>query len=208
MANADGVLAGRAEGVALDDTGREQAKGLADALASLEIAAAYTSPVQRCRETAAAAGLEPDVDPAFTECDYGEWTNRSLVELGVEPLWKEIQTTPSSVRFPGGESMAAMQQRVVAGIDALHQRHGADEVVVVFSHGDPIKAALAHLLGVPFDEFQRIHVAPASVSIAVTATEGSRPLVVCVNGNAGSLRHVATSGPALGGGDVAPGSTS
>lgn len=204
-ANADGVLAGRMPGVSLDDVGRRQAEQLRALLAGAQVTAAYTSPVERCRQTAEIAGF-PDalVLEELTECDYGEWTGAKLQSLANEAVWTEIQDTPSRVTFPGGETMAGMFERVTGAATDLAGRHGPEDTVVVFSHGDPIKAILAHAFGMPLDEFQRVHVAPGGVS--VIDYRAGQPMVLCVNagGDIGPmLRSDAT--PTVGGGDVAGG---
>ena len=202
-ANADGVLAGRAEGVELDEKGRLQATGLQDLLAGAPIAAAYCSPSLRCRQTATLLG-QPDAEilPGLDECDYGAWTNRKLMELAVEPLWSTIQQSPSAVVFPDGESMEDMRARAVGAIADIRSRHGKGDTVVVVSHGDVIKAILSDALAQGFDDFQRLNVAPASVSIVDYGHE--RPFVVCINANsdvAGLL--AAPVAPVVGGGDIA-----
>lgn len=205
-ANAAGVLAGRADGVELDDTGRDQARALAVLLDGVTVSAAYTSPILRCRQTAELAGLaDAVVVDGLTECDYGDWTNRGLSGLAGEPLWAQIQRDPAGVRFPGGESMQGMQDRVVAAVEAILGQHGPDDVVAVVSHGDPIKSYLSHALGQRFNDFQRLNVAPASVSI-VHHADGQPPFVVCINAHsdvAASLR--APAAPVVGGGDTAGG---
>ncbi len=202
-ANADGILAGRMPGIALDEVGRRQAAELGDLLSGANLAAVYTSPVERCRETAALAGFpEADVVEALTECDYGDWTGSKLESLVGEPVWAEIQATPSLVTFPGGESMSAMFDRVTLAATTLAERHGPDGTVVVFSHGDPIKAILAHAFGMPRDEFQRVHVAPGGISVIEYRPE--RPMVLCVNaGGPIAALLAALSAPTVGGGDVA-----
>lgn len=200
-ANADGVLAGRADGVELDDVGREQARALGELLAGSGIAAAYRSPILRCAQTAAELGF-PDavaVD-GLTECDYGDWTNRRLAELTDEPLWRTIQASPSQVRFPGGESMLEMRDRCVAAVAEIVGRH-PDETVLLVSHGDPIKAIISDALGQRFDDFQRLGVAPASVSV-VSHVPGRAPFVVCMNANTDVPALLAPRQvPVVGGGD-------
>ena len=66
--------------------------------------------------------------------------------------------------FPGGESIREMQSRMVAALDAVVADHPGETVVVV-SHADPIKAAIAHYTGMHLDLFQRIVVSPASVTV-------------------------------------------
>ncbi|HMQ64960.1 MAG TPA: MSMEG_4193 family putative phosphomutase [Arachnia sp.] len=201
-ANADGVLAGRSEGIGLDGVGRAQADALRAAFDGVRIAAAYTSPLQRCRETAALAGF-PEAEPvdALTECDYGAWTGRALAELAKDPAWAEIQGRPSTVTFPGGEAMAEMARRSVAAVADLVSRHDGG-VVLAVSHGDPIKAILADALAVGLDDFQRLHVNPAGISVIEWAPE--RPMVLAMNvgGGLGALLGAAVV-PTVGGGDVA-----
>jgi probable phosphomutase (TIGR03848 family) len=194
-ANTAGVLAGRTPGVHLDDAGVKQAAAVGERLAGVRLAAAVTSPLERCRETTReitgrqAARLRASAEKQLSECDYGDWQGRSLKDLAKEKLWKTVQTQPSAATFPGGESMRAMQDRAVAAIrrhDArIGAEHGADAVWIAVSHGDVIKSILADALGTHLDLFQRIHVDPASVSI-VSYTD-TRPFVLGTNTHGGDL---------------------
>ncbi|MDQ3761451.1 MAG: MSMEG_4193 family putative phosphomutase [Actinomycetota bacterium] len=193
-ANSAGVLAGRTQGVTLDDHGRAQAQLLVERLTPLPLAAVMSSPLQRCRETVAplaqARELEVTVDDRFIEVDYGEWTGRELRKLGKEPLWKVVQVHPSAAVFPGGEGLAALQARAVAAArewdTKLAAEHGPQVMWLVCTHGDIIKAVLADALGMHLDAFQRIVVNPCSVS-AISYTE-TRPFVQRVNDCGDSLQ--------------------
>ena len=194
-ANASGVLAGRTPGVRLDDVGSDQALRAAERLAGVPLARIVTSPLERCRQTAVAiARAQADrpavrTDKGLTECDYGEWQGRALKDLAKEKLWKAVQVQPSSVEFPGGETMRAMQDRGVAAVRrhdaAVEAEHGPGAVWVAVSHGDVIKAILADALGTHLDLFQRLHVDPASLSM-VRFTE-TRPFVLGLNTHEGKL---------------------
>ncbi|VXB14885.1 histidine phosphatase family protein [Aeromicrobium sp. 9AM] len=194
-ANASGILAGRAAGVALDQTGKDQSVRVGERLAQLPLAGVVSSPLERCRQTAAAildhqAGSPAEqVDEGITECDYGDWQGRALGDLAKEDLWSVVQTQPSAAVFPGGESLATMQARAVAAIrryDAeFTAEHGPHAVWVAVSHGDIIKSILADALGMHLDLFQRINVNPASASV-VRYSPG-RPDVVAVNTDSGDL---------------------
>ena len=179
------VLAGRTAGVHLDDRGRGQARNLAGRIATLPLAAVVTSPLERCVETAdaiAAAQAAPPqrhADERLIECDYGDWTGRALKELVRDPLWKLVQTQPSAVRFPNGESLPEVAARAGQAVRDWDARLGADALWVACSHGDVIKAVLADALGLHLDQFQRIVVDPCSTSI-VRYTD-SRPYVMRVN---------------------------
>ncbi|MEX1163633.1 MAG: MSMEG_4193 family putative phosphomutase [Nitriliruptor sp.] len=176
-------LGGWTPGVHLDEGGVAQAQAVADRLASLPIAAVYASPLERTQETAKHVakvhGLRVRTRRAIGEVDYGDWTDRPLKELRREKLWKVIQATPSRVTFPGGGSIRGAQQRAVDALESLAAEHGDDTIVVV-SHADVIKAVLAHLLGMPLDTFQRLHIAPASVSV-VHLADGAPPVVSRIN---------------------------
>jgi probable phosphomutase (TIGR03848 family) len=195
-ANTAGVLAGRTPGVELDEHGRAQAETLVERLAQLPLAAVVSSPLQRCLDTvaplAAARQSEVTIDDRFVEVDYGEWTGRELSKLAKEPLWKVVQTHPSGAVFPGGEGLAALQARAVAGVrewDAkLAAEHGPEVLWLVCTHGDIIKAVLADALGVHLDGFQRIVANPCSVS-AVSYTQ-TRPFVQRMNDCCDDLRSL------------------
>lgn len=163
------VLPGRAPGLHLSDVGRQQAREVAERIDALPLAAIYTSPMERARETAAPTaekfGLEPQVMDDLIECEFGEWTGQKLIDLYKLPEWKTVQQQPSTFRFPGGESFTEMQQRMAAAVEEIAARH-TGEVVALFSHADPLKAVVAHLGGIPLDSFQRISIDTASISVA------------------------------------------
>ncbi len=183
-ANADGVLAGRTPGVPLDERGRSQAEQLAERLAEVPLRAVVHSPLERCAQTAAilvanrGSGPQPVPDPRLLECDYGAWTGGRLADLAHEPLWATIMRTPSAVRFPGGERMAGMAARAVACAEQWGRGGGASDHVALVTHGDVVKAILSHALGQRLDRFQRIAVAPGSLSVVAWADP---PVVLAMN---------------------------
>ncbi len=177
------VLPGRAPGLHLSDRGREQAERVSERLAGLRVDGLYSSPLERTCETAepaaARTGLEVNEDAGLIECDFGEWTGAALPDLAALPQWQSVQHTPSTFRFPNGESFTQMQARMVRTLEVLRTAHPGG-VVVCFSHADPIKAAVAHALGTHLDLFQRIVISPGSVSV-VSYVEGQAPAVLMVN---------------------------
>lgn len=202
-ANAAGTLTGRLPGVRLDEVGTEQAVRAAERLSGVPLAAVVSSPLERCRQTAKAivgARDEPirvTTDRGITECDYGAWQGRPLKELSKEMLWSAVQTQPSAVAFPDGESMSGMQARAVAAVRrhdaALETEHGPGAVWVAVSHGDVIKSVLADALGMHLDLFQRLQVDPASIS--VIRYTAARPYVLATNTHAGDLSWLAPARP-------------
>lgn len=194
--NAEGRLAGWSPGIGLDDTGAAQARAVAARLLDTGLAAVVASPLQRCQETAAAVLAAQPADRAVArhteeglgEARYGAWTGRSLSELAKEPLWRDVQERPSTVTFPpaddfASESMADMQRRATNAMadwdTRIEAEHGPAAIWVAVSHGDVIKAILADALATSLDDFQRIVVDPASLSIVHRTAE--RPFVLRTN---------------------------
>jgi len=176
-----------APGPALSEAGKAQAEEAAQMIARRRaglpaMARIYSSPLVRTRETAGALAKALDLEvvevPGLADCDTGEWAGAALKQLAKKPEWPTVVHYPSGFRFPGGESMAEMQYRAVSTVKGLADAHEGQTVVVV-SHADPIKAVLADALGMHFDQFQRIVVAPASV-IALSYGEAG-PAVMLVN---------------------------
>ena len=212
------TLAGRSEGVELDEKGTAQAAALVDRLDGLQIKALVRSPLLRCRLTleplAAALGLDPVVDDRLAEVDYGQWTGRKISELVTEPLWSVVQQQPSAAVFPDGEGLAAVQSRAVAAVREHDRRlaaeHGTDVLWVACTHGDVIKSVVADALGSHLDSFQRIVADPASMSV-IRYTD-ARPFVLHVNHTGAQLGSAVTAvradaGSASGSDAVVGGST-
>jgi 2,3-bisphosphoglycerate-dependent phosphoglycerate mutase len=197
-ANAEGILAGRAAGVGLDDLGREQADAVAQRLAVLPLARIVTSPLKRTVQTAQAlstaqsSAMAPVRDSGLVECGYGSWTGRSLSSLAREPLWRTVQVQPSAVTFPDGEAMADMMHRAVSTVrrhDAqVSAEHSPTAIWAAVSHGDVIKAIVADALGLHLDAFQRIMVSPASVCV-IRYTE-HRPFLAHLNDTGSDLSRL------------------
>jgi len=189
------VLPGRAPGLHLAPRGIAQAQRVAERLSELDSApsALYVSPLERTRETAApiaaALHLRMKADRGLLECDFGDWTGKTLASLRKRPEWRAVQHAPSTFRFPAGESFTEMQLRIWTTLERLARSHPGDTIVVV-SHADPIKAAVTYAQGVPLDLFQRTVISTCSISAVVLT--GSTPVVLSVN-NTGSLKELIAS---------------
>lgn len=190
-ANTKGVLAGRRPGVHLDDHGRAQAQSAAERLADVRLDLMVSSPLERCLQTVepVAAGRRRKVvtDDGLIEADYGSWSGKKLSTLAKEPLWPVIQNHPSSVTFPGrsGESMIDMAARAAGAVRRFNAKVGPDGVWLACSHGDVIKSIVADALGLHLDQFQRIVIDPASITI-IRYTQ-HRPFVVITNSTSGPI---------------------
>ena len=183
------VLPGRKPGLHLSDDGRKQAEAAAARIGKLKrVSAIYASPLERARETAMpiarVRGLALRIERGLLELDVGRWTGERLDRVSKRPEWSTVQRHPSGFRFPDGESFMEMQARMTDTLGRLVERHRGG-VIVAVSHADPIKAALAHALGMHLDLFQRLAIAPGSITTIAYA--GGPPMVLGVNALADGL---------------------
>jgi probable phosphomutase (TIGR03848 family) len=173
-ANAAGILSGRLPDVHLSEKGLKQAEDLALRLGNFPVSNVRISPMERCFETIAPwinsfvlpknVNFEPIIDHELTEVDYGAWSGRKLASLSKNKLWKTVQESPSRMYFPNGEGIAEMQSRAMKSVHEAVSTKARGAAVIV-SHGDVIKSIVASALGMHLDEFQRIIIDPASISI-------------------------------------------
>ncbi len=167
----ESTLVGRTPGVPLDDRGIAQARAAGERIRSVPVEAIVSSPIERCRETAAivASARQPipevTFDDRLAEVDYGDWTGRTFKELHREPLWKTVVAHPAEVIFPNGEPLRAMATRAVAAVRDWNDRLGPDATWVLVGHADPIRAILADALGLHFEGYQHLVVGPGSLSV-------------------------------------------
>ena len=179
VANEKNLLAGRTPGIALSKTGRDQALQLVNRLGAITFDEIAVSPMQRCRET-----IDPWLtfsdgksrvvtDDSISEVDYGSWSGKSLASLRRKSEWKVVQDFPSQMVFPEGESLLEMQGRALSGFYRLNSVKGKGPRLLV-SHGDVIKSIVAHCLGMHLDQFQRLVIEPASITIIDTDNGMSR----------------------------------
>ena len=178
-----GKLAGRLAGVHLNEEGIAQAEALGRRLADAPLKCIYSSPMDRTMETAAAIAahhppLTVQAREEITEVEYGDWQGKAIGELQRRKMWGVVQEYPSRAVFPNGETMRAVQVRIVNAIEAFVRRH-PDQMIALVFHADLIKMALAHYLGMHLDVFQRIVISPASISTLHLGH--SRPFIVGVN---------------------------
>jgi probable phosphoglycerate mutase len=172
-------LVGRLPGIHLNQQGREQAEELARLLASAPIQAVFSSPLERAVETAEplarALNLPVQTDPDLLEIDYGDWQGRTFKQIRRSKFWRQVGQNPAEIRFPGGETFREAQQRAVAALEKIAQ--GRDMVAIV-THADMILLALAHYLNIPLNDFHRLEIQPASISVIELKDGRSRILHV------------------------------
>jgi broad specificity phosphatase PhoE len=174
-------IPGRLQGVGLNDAGHSQAREWSQRF-DVQLDAIYSSPQQRARETvaplAARLGLPVRIAHEFDEIDFGRWTGESMERVQAwRQEWRVWMEQRSQATPPGGEPFAQVARRVMAGVDRLAREH-PDQTVLVLSHGDVIKAAVASVLGLSLDLLEQFDVAPVSMSVVLASGEWRKVKVV------------------------------
>ena len=168
-------LSGRNPGIALSAAGVTAATELASNLAAKEVDAVYSSPIQRCRETAAILArphkMRPRVRQSLIEVEYGAWSGRTLRSLYRLRAWKSLMEDPIGFRFPEGETLDEVRRRSVRSVEQLASKHQKETVLAV-SHGDVIRSIVAHSLNGSTELIHRLHVSPLGVTVLETGPEG------------------------------------
>ena len=161
-----GLLLGRTD-PPLDDEGRRQAERLGDTVGRVD--RVITSPLLRALATAEAIDGPVEVDERWIELDYGEFDGRPVKDSDTS-TWAEWRSDP---RFtpPGGETLAALGERVRAACEDVADAAAEGDIVVV-SHVSPIKAAVAWVLSAGDDVTWHMFVAPASITRAAVTPRG------------------------------------
>jgi probable phosphoglycerate mutase len=195
-----GRLPGQLPNIHLNEEGRNQAAALGIALKAAPLAAVYASHLERAMETAYAVarhhGLAVNIDPRFADTNAGDVGGMVVNDIGrderFKAAWDVVVKKPTEGRLPGGESLVEMHDRVMLALADVVARHadpppakdadGKDTYapphqIMIVMHADTVKAALAHYLGMPFNNFQRVGVNPASFS-AVVVDNANKPLNV------------------------------
>jgi probable phosphoglycerate mutase len=172
------VLCGRGHDVRLSPQGRDEMRAAAAQLRTTSISLVQSSPQKRTQDSAAivadSCNVPVETIAAFDEHDAGLWSGRPFNQLQNVPHWHRWNSERATVTPPNGESMANLQARVIAHLDAL--KHIQQEIAIV-SHAEPIRAALMHYLDVPLDRYWTVDVAPASIHAIDLVTRIVTPMI-------------------------------
>lgn len=193
-ANATDTLTGQLPGIGLSSKGKKQAVELIDRIGAKRIDHLHLSPIERCQLT-----IDPwlrsknsnslvsyEIRDGLSEIDFGDWSGQKLSTLRRKPLWKDVQSRPSTVTFPGGESFKKVQRRAVAAVEDILSIRG-DKTHLVVSHSDTIKLILAHYSSMKLDSFQSLIINPASFSVLKSHKAGTSVLTI---NNQSSLKEI------------------
>lgn len=193
-ANATGTLTGQLPGVGLSPEGKKDAANLIERIGKNRIDRLHLSPIERCqltvdpwlRSKSSQSLQQLQILDGLTELDFGDWSGRKLTSLRRLPLWKDVQSRPSKVTFPGGESFKTAQKRAVASVEGIRSIRGSKTHLIV-SHSDTIKLIVSHYLGQPLDSFQKLEISPASFTVFIG--DANHFSLLTLN-NKGSLKEI------------------
>lgn len=167
--NVEHRLPGQLPGVSLNDTGRQQAVRLAEALSVLPISAIISSPLERARDTAEiiAKGRELSIqfEPGLMDTDIGPWSGKIIEDLAKnDPAWKEYVKDPT-VAPEGVETFPQVQQRSVAAIERWRKHDNIGAYPAFVAHADVVKLVVAHYTGLEAKRAGSLLIENASVSL-------------------------------------------
>ncbi len=161
------VLVGRRTDVPLNAAGAQQSERIADRLARCGVTHILSSPrfraLQSARPLSCRLGKPIEINREFDEIDFGEWSGRPFDELKNDPRWQRWNSQRATCRPPGGESMHQVQSRVLRGLERAAESH-RNGCVAIFTHAEPIRAAVLHFRGIALDAFYRVEVDPGTLT--------------------------------------------
>jgi broad specificity phosphatase PhoE len=159
--------------VELDETGRKQARLLAQRLKDFGLSAVYSGPLSRARETAqavaGACGLKVKINPGLDDMRFGKWEGLAHTEVAEKfpeayTLWK---SEPWRAGIPGGSSLDEVGGRAWAALQAMLSAAGERETVAVVTHRVVLKLLICRMLGLGPDGFWKVKLSPCSLTTFV-----------------------------------------
>lgn len=169
--NTKRILAGRTEGVPLTKTGIEQAERIAKYLASIDISAIYSSPIERARHTAGIVAKncsleEVVIDERLTEIDMGKFTRMNYDDMFAKygNIFLKFYENDPVISEHEVETFPDVQKRVLDMVDHVLKKHNNENVILV-THMDPIKSMLAKVMNLLPETLFELIIANASLTI-------------------------------------------
>ena len=168
--NTKRILAGRTEGVHLTKTGIEQAERIAKYLATIDISAIYSSPIERAKHTAEivakSCSLDVVLDERLTEIDMGKFTRMNYDDMFAKygNIFLKFYENDPVISEHEVETFPDVQKRVLEMVDHVLKKHNNENVILV-THMDPIKSMLAKVMNLAPKTLFELIIANASVTI-------------------------------------------
>jgi probable phosphoglycerate mutase len=164
------VLAGRKPGIALTETGIEQANEIGKFLKSLDISHIYASPIERAKKTAEIVGTHLDlpstVDDRLVELEMGKFSGMAYDDLFANHgnIFLKFYQDDPTIAENGVETFTQVKKRVLDIVDHVCKEH-SDKNVLLVTHMDPIKAMISNILNLSPRSLFELIIANASLTI-------------------------------------------
>lgn len=170
------VARGRTD-VPLSDAGWKQLQAVKQVIGHVDQIA--TSPLKRCRLFAESCDEPVLVLPDMQEIDFGDWEDKSADEVEDQVLLHRFFDDPCDFQAPNGEAFDMFSRRVLAAWEVWLESEAAEHRVLL-AHGCVIRVILAHLLGMPSENFWNLVIDPAGWT-RVSCLQGEKPRVLFIN---------------------------
>ncbi|HTK10177.1 MAG TPA: histidine phosphatase family protein [Ktedonobacteraceae bacterium] len=187
------IPGGTYDNLPLSKIGRQQARALAERLKTIHFAAAYSSPLRRCQETAAPLlellAMQASIVEGIQEVRHGDVIDIPDFKEGEDlgPLTRMLQQRLGEIArlvgpsgswdaISGAESSKGFRKRVVSAIDEIAQKHQGERVLI-FAHGGTINAYAAEVLGLEKEFFFPC----ANTSITIVRASGEQRVLFILN---------------------------
>jgi broad specificity phosphatase PhoE len=160
-------------------------------LSGVGLSAVYTGPLRRTIATAQVIADEagvPDIRilHGLINLDYGTWEGLTAAEAAEldGPAFARYRNAPQQAACPDGERLVAAQERMLAALRLIGERH-RDESVAAISHAVMIRLVLTSIQRLEGEEW-RVPIERGSVTV-VEVDQGEPHLVGVAGGSQGDL---------------------
>ena len=156
--------------IPLDDHGLAQADCAGRVWEGVQLAQIYSSPLSRAMQTAEPAANKQAIQitktPELIDIDYGQWTGKSQdeIEKAYPELNRQWLECPEEVRFPQGESLAAVRDRAFPKLVEIAGAADGESILIV-SHRVVLKVLICAALDLPLSRFWQVQIDTASLSM-------------------------------------------
>lgn len=158
--------------VPLNDNGREQARKAAEFLKNVPLDFAFSSPMQRPKETAeiilqSHSNVQLQLQDGLREIAHGLWEGKLEAEIEQEfpgelDRWR---TVPAQVQMPEGENLQQVWERAVEAWQTILESAANPKTGLVVAHDATNKVLLCHILGLAPDHFWNFRQGNGAVSV-------------------------------------------
>ena len=165
--------------------GEQQIHTITAALQHICIADVVSSPLMRALQSAEILGrpfsLEVARDPRLTDLRVGRWEGMSYSDVEETDEFRQFIANPENTPMPGGETLSDVTARATAAVEQVVQDNPSGDPLAIVTHPGVVRILLAHYLGLPLRNHQRIYVSHGSASVVAFSHDRELPRVLAIN---------------------------